>query len=458
MQKHALLKGTFILTATGLLTRVMGFFYRIFLSHTFGEEGVGLYQLIFPVYALVFSLTSAGLQIALSRTTAHCIALGQKQKARIFLLSALFISLPASFAAMLFLQKYALFISISFLHDKRCYELLILLSYVFPFSAIHSCICGYALGLKQIQIPAISQLLEQIFRIGSVFLIFYCCQRHQIQVSISLAVAGLLLGEMTSAFYSLNYILGNSFSLKIPRVPFPLLGSCLKELFLTALPLTGSRVLLNVLQSIEAVSIPSRLQLAGSSVSESLSTYGVLTGMALPLILFPSAITNSISTMLLPTVAEIQALNHQKQLTSLIQKVTCTCILLGSLCGLFLFSFGKWLGLFLFHSELAGNFIVTLAWICPFLYTNNALISIINGLGKTTLSLAINSVSLSMRIVSIYLFIPKMGIYGYLWGLLLSQLCTFFFSLLYLIFRRNKNWSTGSIIDMHGNKKAPGPS
>ena len=49
MQKHALLKGTFILTATGLLTRVMGFFYRIFLSHTFGEEGVGLYQLIFPV-------------------------------------------------------------------------------------------------------------------------------------------------------------------------------------------------------------------------------------------------------------------------------------------------------------------------------------------------------------------------------------------------------------------------
>ena len=140
--------------------------------------------------------------------------------------------------------------------------------------------------------------------------------------------------------------------------------------------------------------------------------------------------------MLLPTVAEIQALNQQKKLTSLIQKVSCSCILLGSFCGIFLFILGKWVGLFLFHSALAGNFIATLAWICPFLYTNNALISIINGIGKTTLSLGINSVSLAIRIFSIYLFIPKIGIYGYLWGLLISQICTFAFALLYLIFRR----------------------
>ncbi len=62
--KRTILKGTLILTLTGFATRFMGFFYRIFLSHTFGEEGVGLYQLIFPVYALCFSLTSAGIETA----------------------------------------------------------------------------------------------------------------------------------------------------------------------------------------------------------------------------------------------------------------------------------------------------------------------------------------------------------------------------------------------------------
>lgn len=436
-QKHALIKGTFILTATGFLTRIMGFFYRIFLSHTFGEEGVGLYQLIFPVYALIFSLTSAGVQIALSRAVAGCIATGNKRKARFFLLAALLLTLPAAFISTILLQKYALFISTSFLHDNRCYELLILLSYVFPFSAIHSCICGYALGQKQIRIPSIAQLIEQTIRISSVFLICFYCQNRQIPLSINVAVAGLLLGEAASAFYTFNYILENPLKAHIPKIPHLSLFSCMKDLLVTSLPLTGSRVLLNLLQSIEAVSIPSKLQLSGMSVSESLSTYGVLTGMALPLILFPSAITNSISTMLLPTVAEIQALNQQKKLTTLIQKVTCSCILLGSLCGIFLFSFGKWAGLFLFHSALAGDFIVTLTWICPFLYTNNALISIINGIGKTTLSLGINAASLSIRILSIYLFIPKIGIYGYLWGLLISQICTFVFALLYLIFRRN---------------------
>ena len=154
--------------------------------------------------------------------------------------------------------------------------------------------------------------------------------------------------------------------------------------------------------------------------------------MALPCILFPSAITNSISTMLLPTVAEIQALNNRKELTNLIKKVSYSCIFLGSICCVALLAFGKWIGIFLFDSSMAGDFIITLAWICPVLYTNNTFISIINGIGKTTLSFAINSVSLSIRIFCVFFLIPVLGIQGYLWGLLASQLSTFFFCLLYL--------------------------
>ena len=78
--KQAIMKGTFILTLTGFATRFMGFFYRIFLSHTFGEEGVGLYQLVFPIYTLCFSLTSAGIELALSRCVATRIAQGQPKE------------------------------------------------------------------------------------------------------------------------------------------------------------------------------------------------------------------------------------------------------------------------------------------------------------------------------------------------------------------------------------------
>ena len=93
---------------------------------------------------------------------------------------------------------------------------------------------------------------------------------------------------------------------------------------------------------------------------------------------------------------------------------------------------GSFLGNFLFHSTLAGNFIVTLAWICPFLYTSSALLSAINGLGLTTLTLMINLLGLSIRILSVYFGIPHYGITGYLWGLFISQLAVCLVALLTL--------------------------
>ena len=81
-RKQALIRGTAVLTVTSLSTRFMGFFYRMFLSHTFGEENVGLYQLVFPVYALGISLSCAGMELALSRCVAREAAAGRMQKTR----------------------------------------------------------------------------------------------------------------------------------------------------------------------------------------------------------------------------------------------------------------------------------------------------------------------------------------------------------------------------------------
>ena len=104
-RKRAIIKGTFILTLTGFATRFMGFFYRIFLSHTFGEEGVGLYQLIFPIYALCFSLTSAGIEIALSRCVAKRTTLGQEKEARELLYTSIIFTVIISCITTLLPRK-----------------------------------------------------------------------------------------------------------------------------------------------------------------------------------------------------------------------------------------------------------------------------------------------------------------------------------------------------------------
>lgn len=471
-RKQTIIHGTIILTITGFLSRVMGFFYRIFLSRTFGEEGVGLYQLIFPVYALCYSLTTAGIETAISRTVARKVSLGQKQEAREILFTGLILSFSFSCVCTLILQKNAAFIADVLLGETRCVPLIIVLSYTVPCSSIHSCICGYCYGLKQTKIPAAAQLTEQTFRIAGVWLLYRILIKNHENVPISIAVCGLVIGEFFSAVYTLYAIrfrintpvssqkrssgfpsrkagkayltrftpeashssysdAAGDFSLTgsgsgrenfLPRIPLHTLCLRAGELLTLSLPLTANRVLINLLQSVEAISIPGRLQYYGLSNSKALSLYGVLNGMSLPCILFPSAITSSISIMLMPTVAEIQASDNRKEMMEIIKKVAGTCFALGLFCCLFFLIAGSWIGITLFHSETAGKFILTLAWICPFLYTNSALSSVINGLGKTTSTFFINTISLFIRIAGVFYAIPLFGIQGYLWGLLVSQL------------------------------------
>lgn len=437
---HPLIKGTLILTATGLLTRFMGFFYRIFLSHTFGEENMGLYQLIFPIYALGYSATCAGIQTILSRCVSERLTKNQKREARQLLYSGLLITVSVSCCFMLFLQKTAPFISGSVLGDRRCESLLVLLSYVFPFSAIHSCITGYCLGMKDTRLPASSQLLEQTARIFSVLSICFLLAIQNVGFGIWVAVFGLIAGEVCSALYSLKYVRNTpGLSFLIPPVcSFPELLHNGYELIRFSFPLTLNRVLLNVLQSIEAVSLPAALQIYGISPSDSLRMYGVLTGMALPCILFPSALTNSVAAMLLPAITEAQTKGNIFHLKKMICAALGGCVFLGICCLITFFPFGSMIGNLLFHSSLAGSFIRLLAWMCPFLYANSALISIIHGFGKTGVSFCLNTASLTVRIMSVLYFTTHFGISGYLRGLLTSQILLFVCGLFYIFFYLNK--------------------
>lgn len=419
LAKHKLFQGAAVLTVAGLVTRFMGFFFRIFLSHAFGEESVGLYQLIFPVYTLCLAISTAGLQTAVSRMTAEKVSRGKTEEAGNVLRIALCLTLILSFAEVLLIQQNADFIAETFLGDPRCAEMLVIISYALPCAAIHSCICGYSFGIQQTKLPALSQLIEQTSRILFVVLLFTFMQNTGHTPSIRLAATGIVAGEFASAMFSARML---SMQKPFGRMSsLSALSGSIRELFSLSAPLTANRAAVTLLQSVEAASIPACLKLYGMSGSEALSIYGVLTGMAMPCILFPSAITNSVGTVLMPAVSATQAVGNRTAMAQLLKKAVGSCLILGLSCCLFFLIFGDLIGTVLFHSSSAGKFILTLAWICPFLYTNTALMSAINGLGKTFFTFLINIAGLLVRIAGVFLAIPRFGIQGYLWGLLASQ-------------------------------------
>lgn len=408
------LKGTLILTIAGLFSRFLGFFYKIFLAQALGAEGMGIYQLIFPVFAVCHALTTSGMEVAISRFTAFA----KKGEKNAYLHAGLFLSLSASMVVGLLLWNQAPFIATHLLHETRCESLLKILSAAVPLSSIHACYAGSYLGKKQTGLPAIAQLLEQSLRIGSVWLLCSIHMQQEKAITPELAVFGLLFGEAGSALLMLTFTSDAFPDIRLIKTYF---SKC-KELLRMAIPLTGNRLSLTVLQSMEAVLIPLSLRRSGLSTADALSLYGILTGMALSFIMFPNAVTSSISAMLLPVISEEQAKGNRKHISTTIEYTLQFGLTIGILCmGIFL-HFGQPLGVLFFHEPLAGEFLATLSWICPFLYLTGNLNSILHGLGKTSITFFNQLASILVRILFIVGFVPLYGIQGVLWGLLASQL------------------------------------
>lgn len=431
MSRNEIIKGTAILTITGFITRFMGFFYRIYLSRTFGEEGVGIYQLVFPVFTFCHAAAAAGIETALSRAIARRKAEHKLEECQILFGISVAITMGISVILLILVQKNADFIAVNILNEPRCSQMLIILSYSVPLSSIHGCICGYYYGLKETQVPASSQLLEQIVRIGSVYLISAFALSHSGTVSITYAVLGLVLGEFSAALFSFQFLWNRFEKQRISCYRRRILP-CSAELLKMSIPLTANRMFLTALQSIESISIPAELQKYGHSTETSLSIYGVLTGMAMPCIFFPTAITNAAAVMLLPTVAELQAVDAREKMNDLIRNVLVLCVGLGSVFCVFFLVFGNYIGTAFFDSPLAARFILNLAFICPFLYASATMISMINGLGRATSTFFINITGILIRIFCIHFFMSRMGISAYLYGLLISQITVFVLAIITL--------------------------
>lgn len=428
LRKNPLIVGTVILTLTGFASRFIGFFYRIFLSRVFGAEGMGIYQLTSPVLALSFSLTVAGIQTAISKYVAGETATKDYRYSFTHLFTGFVLSMTLSFLCTIGIYCFADEIALYFLLEERTAPLLRIIALSIPMATVHSCINGYFYGIRQTTVPSACQLSEQLVRVGSVYAIYYFCMQRGFAPTISFAVVGLVIGEAASMIVSL-IALKTHYSHVLPKNYGPLLsferlsfGQVSQNLMRVAMPLSLNRVIINFLQSVESIFIPNRLIMYGYDQASALSVYGILTGMSLPLLLFPGAITNSICVLLLPLVSEAEAGGNKRAIKKAVNKSIRYGFLLGAVFTALFFFGGKLLGRLLYQNELAGKFIIILSFLCPLMYIAGTLNSILNGLGKTGLTFLFSMISLLVRLLFVFFAIPMFGINGYLWGLLASQL------------------------------------
>ncbi len=408
-------KGTLLLTGAGLFCRILGFFYRIYMSRTIGAEGLGLYNMIHPLFSIAFAVCAGSIQTALSQYIA-----ANREKGPAVFKCGLFLSLSLSMIPLLLLWKGKIFLASNILSEPQAARYLPVLAVSVPFACLHACINGYYYGMNKAHIPSFSQIAEQVIRMSAVWLLVGYLEKNGKPVTVGLAVEGHLIGEMASAVFTFLalFLVPPQKKGRKENLIFANLGPILT----LALPLMGNRLVLNLLGSAEAILIPSRLIDYGLTNKEALSIYGVLTSMALPFILFPSALTNSMAVLLLPSAAKAQAEKDESRISTMVTLSFRYSCYMGILCiGLFT-RFGKSLGTIIFHNEMSGSFIMVLCWLCPFMYLATTMGSIQNGLGKTGITFLQNMFAMGIRLVFVLFAVPVFGIRGYLWGFLVSEL------------------------------------
>lgn len=427
IKKNPLITGTLLMTAAGVLSRIIGFFYRIFLSRTIGAEALGIYQLIGPVFSLCFALTASSIQTSISKFVGDAIggckdSLCGEKKARAYLILGLVLSCGLSILTGIFMYFNADWIAVRFLGEARCSPLLVLLTYSLLPCCIHACINGYYYGRKNAFVPSLCQLIEQIARVGSVWIIFQITTEKGIPLTAFHAVCGLVIGECFGLLVSMSALLREK---RLPRGSYTsdsICNSTMTHAFLAmVIPLTINRLSVAFSTSLENLLIPQKLQLYGYTQTDALSIYGILSGMTLSIILFPCVLTNSLSVLLLPAISEARGRSNENQIRRTTKKAIQLGLLLGFAFTILFLLTGDMIGNKLFHNALAGHFICRLAWLCPLMYITSLLNSILHGLGRPKQVLFVNLLACLIRIGMIWFLVPAYGIGAYLWGLLLSQ-------------------------------------
>lgn len=410
--KSPIIKGTFFLTLASASSRFMGFFYRIFLNRILGAAGIGLYQLVMPLFSVCYSLCCFGFQSAVSKRIAE-----NTSRKNYILLSGVVLSFSFALILCFTINSNADQISNYILKDIRCVPLIKMLSYAILPASIHSCINGYFYGLQKTIFPAISQIIEQLGRIGSCMIIYRIVSSKGLSFLPLYSITGIVAGELFALlFLTTSVCLKNKIKFISPKL---LIADC-KETFYLFIPLSLNYILISFSSSIENILLPQKLVEFGYSNSNALEIFGTLTGLSLPILLFPCMVCGCASLVLLPSISKDCALKNNNAIHAKISLAIFFGLTIGLTFSLVFYIFSKQIGLMIFDSYSCGYFIKKLCWICPLLQINALLGSILQGMGKAKTILGINIFSSIFRIAVIIFLIPVFGIKAYIYGLLLS--------------------------------------
>ncbi|MBQ6847712.1 MAG: polysaccharide biosynthesis protein [Clostridia bacterium] len=429
MKKTIFIKNAVILTVSSLILRFAGIIFKVYVTRLIGSEGVGLYQLIFSFYLLASTFATSGISTAVTRLVTEEIALGSKDGTLRIFRRSIELTLIVAFVSLFILFFGAEFIANSIIGDIRAMPALKIMAFSLPFMGISSCIRGYFIARRNVTPNALTQILEQAVRIGAIVVLAQKFIKKGLAAACTAVILGDTLAEALSCLVLYLCFISSKKGLnRLNGRENPPFG-VIRELTRIALPITSGRYLNTALRTAENVLVPKNLSRYPLSGAKALSQFGMIKGMALPILFFPATLLNSVATLLIPEISEAKA----KKMNFTIKRLTLRVLRLTGgmslIFGVLFLILGEKIGLLIYKSSDVGALLVALAPIVPFMYLDSVSDGILKGLDEQSFTFRTSISDSTIRIILILCLLPISGMKGFIGIMYFSNFLTCFLNM-----------------------------
>lgn len=360
-----------------------------------------------------------GINLATTRLVTVEITTNSKNSTRKLMKKCFLYSVSFGIFACVLLALSANFITYKLLHNKVSSYIFYIIAISLPFISMSACLNGYFTALRKNSKNAIGRIFEQFVKMIATAYLISLAMPKKIEYMCLALILGEAISEIMSFLFS--FILYVFESRKYTNIN-NLKTNYMKSIFEITLPVSITSYIRSGLSSLKQLLIPLRLEKYGMSCEDAVSTYGLINGMTMPVLMFPEVIINSFSGLLVPEFTYYYTKKDYDKISFIISKIF-RITLVFSICVI---------GIFLFYADRISNFIynnqectVYLKILCPlllFMYLDSIVDNILKGLNEQVGVMKCNILDLFVSIFCIYILLPVFGINGYIFVIFLSEL------------------------------------
>lgn len=403
--------------------------FNIYISNQIGSEAVGVFSLVMAVYLFFITVATSGLNIAVTVIVSEKFALNKNQQAIKAIRTCIFFSLLLGIAAGGLILLFSNFITSKCLHNMVSSRPLFYIAIGLPFIAMSSCISSYFTTIRKAYKNAISQVFEFTIKMFATIILLKINISNGVEaICISLILADVISEVCSFTLIFILYII----DIRLKKLEDVRSFGQRFNILKIAFPVAVTSYIRSGLSTLKQLIIPTQLEKSGISCSRALSQYGMINGMVLPVITFPTVLTDSYSMLLIPEFSTYVAQKNYKAINYIANKIfKITCAFTMCICSIF-FIFSNDLGLAIYNNIEIGYYFKIFTPFIFFMYMDHIIDCILKGLNKQFGVMCCNILDLSITTCFIYFLLPVLGIKGYVLSIFFSEVLNFCISLFQL--------------------------